>query len=149
MPREIIMSETTETVYDSTEIQLQALKESITKRLKPEDLTRPEVVQLILEREIVTLTELKTYKDDNMGLLEQRENLRIELAKSEQREVITWIEVPISFLGGFAINLLTDNLRSGLGWILLVLSISILLILRLPHIASLRRKDSKDGHKKD
>lgn len=145
-----------ETVYDSTEVQLKALGEALTGRLKPTDLATPEIVQLILERELVHLTELKALKGEiselrkeNAARLEDRENLRIELAKVGQRENLSWIEIPISILSGFAINILTNDYKNGLGWVLLVMTVLILLFLRLPQIIAVTKKEKGDGQEKD
>ena len=110
-----------ETVYDSTEMQLKTLNQVVKESLRLEELATPPIVQIILERELVLLTELKTLKnkinevqDANLNLISERENLRIGLAKSEQRESISWIEIPIGILSGFAINMLSNNLETKL-----------------------------------
>ncbi|MET0648637.1 MAG: hypothetical protein ABW208_18655 [Pyrinomonadaceae bacterium] len=141
---------TPETVYDATEIQLKQLGEVLTDSLTLDDLASPEKVQLLLQRELVHLTEIKAFKGElaalrgaNTSLIEERENLRIQLAKVGQREALSWIEIPISILSGFAINMLTSDFKNGLGWVLLLLSLLMLLFLRLPQIIAMVRKENQ------
>jgi len=54
----------TETVYDSTELQLRSLSEVAGGKLTAEDLAKPEIVQLMVERHVVTLTELRTARNE-------------------------------------------------------------------------------------
>ena len=145
----------TETVYDSTDIQLRSLGDMVTAKLTPDNLAKPEIVQLIIERHMITLTDLKNVKSEVTELrgsvkqlTEERESLRIDLAKSEQRQSILWLEIPVGFLSGFAINMLTTNFASGLGWALLVVSLVMLLFLRFPQLQA-SRKGKKDGEQKD
>lgn len=144
-----------ETVYDPTDIQIKNLLE-YQANLNIKELATPEMVQMILQREFITLAELKTIKSNmnqmtvgNNALREEKEELRIELAKSQQREGITWIEIPVSILSGFSINMLTDNFSNGTGWFLLIVSLFILFILRLDALSGLFRKDSKNAIKEN
>jgi hypothetical protein len=141
LPADVALRSEPETVYDATDVQIKAVEEIVKERLRIADLTSPEVVQVILQREMVSLTDLKASKKEiselrksNSELLSDRENLRIELAKSGQRESVSWIEIPIGVLSGFAINILTGNFRDGLGWVLLIMSLVILLFLRMPQL---------------
>jgi|ERR1051325_1470802 F0F1-type ATP synthase assembly protein I len=142
----------TETVYDSTDIQLRALGDMVTGKLTLDDLAKPEIVQLIIERHVISLTDLKTVKSEVAELrttvtqlTEEREKLRIDLAKSEQRQSILLLEIPIGVLSGFAINMLTTNFASGLGWALLIISLIMLLFLRFPQLRASIRKENKNG----
>ncbi len=82
-----------ETVYDPTDIQIKNLLE-YQENLNIKELATPEMVQMILQREFITLAKLKTIKsnmktkliEENNALREEKEELRIELAKSQQRE---------------------------------------------------------------
>lgn len=143
---------TPETVYDPTEIQLRSLEEAMTEKLNVTDLASPQMVQMILQREVVMLTEMRGLKAEvnrlqgtNGRLMQDRENLRIDLATAGQRESTSWIEIPISILAGFAINMLTADFKSGLGWALLILSIVVLLFLRLAKPKT-REKASEDAN---
>lgn len=146
----------TETVYDSTDIQLRALGDMVAGKLTLDDLAKPEIVQLILERHVVSLTDLKTAKSEIVELqaivkqlTDEREKLRINLAKSEQRQSILLLEIPIGILSGFAINMLTAKPTDGLGWALLIMSLIMLLFLRFPQLRESIRKENKDGEQKD
>ncbi len=136
-----------ETVYDPTEVQLKTLDGLGLEGLKLTDLAKPQVVQILIQQQVVLLTEVKAYKndlaklrDDNTKLRDDREGTRIELAQSRERENLSWTEIPISFLGGFAINMLTADPKNGLGWALLILSLCILVFLRMSHIAPIAEK---------
>ena len=107
--------------------------------LTPNDLAKPETVQLLLIQQAVTLTELKTHKadngrlQDNIGqLIVEREQLRIDLAKAKERRSILWLEVPMSILIGFATKMLTVNPLDGVGWVLLLIGLVMLLMVRKP-----------------
>ncbi|HEU0143162.1 MAG TPA: hypothetical protein VFQ47_00095 [Nitrososphaera sp.] len=148
--------EKTEIVYDSTDIQLRSLGDMVAGKLTLDDLAKPEVVQIILERHMITLTDLKNIKgevgelrDTVKHLTEDREKLRIDLAKAEQRQTILWLEIPISFLSGFAINMLTTNPAIGIGWALLIISLIMLVFLRIPQLLESIRKENKNGEQKD
>jgi hypothetical protein len=145
-------TEKVETVYDPTEVQLRALGEIASKKLNPTDLATPELVQQILERQFLILAELKLRKDElvkarseNDYLRVERENLRIALAKSEQRESVLWLEIPIGIMSGFAINLLTNDPKNATGWVLLILCTIMLLYLRMPQIKAVRGGGEGDG----
>lgn len=142
-----------ETVYDSTEIQLMAIERALEKKnLKLADLTTPEHVHLILEREKVHLTQLKENRAEITELRNavtrlrrQREELRIDLAKSGQRERYSWIEIPLGMVSGFAINILTSDPKSTLGWFLLLISLLIITFLRISHLRDTSRKEQSDA----
>jgi hypothetical protein len=150
----------TETVYDSTEMQLESLTEMVSGKFTLEDLARPEiVVRLILERNVVNLTDLKTVRsevtelrDTVSNLTQERENLRIDLVKSRQRQSILWLEIPLSFLSAFAVNMLTATPPNRLGWALLIVCLMMLLFLRLPELRTSitqllvsRKEESRDA----
>ncbi len=93
----------TETVYDSTMLQIEALDNLAVGSLSIKELSKPEVVVMLLERQRVTLTELKSSKDEITDLKEKVDNLKdeqtilkVDLAKAEQRQSILLVEIPIS-----------------------------------------------------
>jgi hypothetical protein len=136
-----------ETVYDSTDMQLQSLVDMTSGKLTTKDLAKQETVQILITNHAITLTELKSSKAELIELKNAHEklkddnsNLRINAAKLEQRQSNLWLEIPISILSGFAINILTNNFSSGLGWTLLVLSLVILIFIRIPYLKNSLQK---------
>lgn len=147
---------TPETVYDSTDLQLESLRVIVSGELTLNDLAKPGMVQLILERHRISLTDLKSVKGELVELRhevtrlnEEREELRIDLATSKQRQSILWLEIPLSFLSAFAINMLTASPVNSLGWPLLAVSLIMLLFLRLPELWATFRRGKKNGQQKD
>lgn len=144
-------SDLVETVYDPTELQLRALNEVATRKLNPTDFATPELVQLLLEKHYLSLAELKISKDEllklraeNDNLRRERENLRIDLVKSQQRESVLWLEIPLGILSGFAINLLTSDPKNATGWVLLILCTIMLLYLRAPQFITKSKKGEEN-----
>lgn len=137
------MSEEKTNVYDPNpiDLELENLGKLGSNSLRPEDLTKPEVVTFLVQSQRIALfklkkseKELEELKKVNFNLNNVRENLRIKIAKHTEWAKISWMEIPISFLGGFSINRLTMSTSDSLGWVLLVLSLAILLIIRSANI---------------
>lgn len=145
----------TETVYDSTDYQMESLSNLRGGDLTIKDISKPETVSILIERHFVTLTELKSVKSEVIDLKsqvnilrEERTNLKVDLARSGERETILWLEIPLSFLGGFAINLITGKEPESIkiGWFLLIVSLLMLVFLRLaPIIKSYRKTIDNKG----
>ena len=140
-----------DTVYDdSTDMQLRTLSDFTTgPPLSLNDLAKPETVQLMITQQMITLTELRSAKADAVELRRQikqltddRERLRIDLAKSKERRSILWLEVPMGVLFGFATKMLTTNSADGTGWVLLVVSLAMLVILRTSPRSEAERKET-------
>lgn len=136
-----------ETVYDSTELQLRTVREITAKKLKSTDYAKPEMAQVMLERQEVLLTEVIAYKNEVASLrsriddlVKERESLLVELAKAGERASMSWLEIPASILVGFAINLLTQDFSNGLGWVLLIFNVIIILFLRMNQLRTMTRK---------
>lgn len=145
----------TETVYDSTDIQLRELSDLVGEKLTPADLATPQIVQLILTQQMRNLSDLKAAKLEITELREtiglqsgDHAELRIKLAASTERQRVLVLEIPIGFLSGFAISILTTSkFADPVGWILLVLSLAmLLLLLRVPKVPQLfAKKEDKHG----
>lgn len=125
--------------YDPTEMQFHAWDAVGLQALTEADLARPEAVKLLLTFHRLTAAHLMASEkkcaavaSDNRTLRSQRETLRINNARLESQSHYTWVEIPISILTGFAVNILTRDYHDGLGWALLVTNIAILLFLRFP-----------------
>lgn len=107
------------------------------KQLSLEDLSNPTAVQLLLmdrktglvnlqERERET-GELRKEKD---SLLVEREELRVKVATLEERAYSLGFEIPASMLVGYALNLLANNAADRIGWVLLFVGVTMVVILR-------------------
>jgi hypothetical protein len=134
---------------DPTDAQIQDLD----KLLRDEELSvadlvkRPEAIQLLLRQNNIQLIEQKSIKVElaelksvNEGLREDREQLRIDVAILKERDTVTLMEIPISIVSGFAINLIVADYSSSIGWLLLLLSLSLLLFIRRGQIEKVIQK---------
>lgn len=128
---------------DPTELQLQALRAISTEKLQTSDLTSPQVVQLLILNQQISLAQLKEAKSElaglqreNSELKQDRENLRVDLAGLRERINVAWLEIPIGIATGFAINMLTSGTNTTLGWFLLLIGVVMLLYLRAGHVLS-------------
>jgi hypothetical protein len=144
------------TVYDPTDVQLNHLRDRMTEKLSATDLARPEIVQLINEQQEALLIELKITKaelmelrSENRKLTETRENLRVQIAKIEQHQTILWLEIPLSVIGAFSVNMLTNDLKDMMGWFLLLISLMMLLFLRLGKVETISGRGQKDAEEKN
>lgn len=120
-----------------TDAQMRLLEKLGSEGVNTEDLSHPAVTQFLIQNYRAHLTELKLAKDaneslqnDNNALRTEREELRIKVAILESRINTNWLEIPVSILSGFSINLLTNNPGDGMGWFLLIISLIILLFIR-------------------
>ena len=126
-------------VYDPspTDIELQAWENIGVEKMDISELAKPEVVQLLVHSLRMNLSKLKAseneirnLRNDNTNLREERENLKIKIAKFQERIKSTWLQIPISLLGGFALNILVKDFKDGIGWILLIFCFIMLVFLR-------------------
>jgi hypothetical protein len=122
---------------DPTEAQLESIGKMGFDDLSAEDLATPELVKFLLlnQRNLLlqykeASKEIEKLKEQKDGLLEIKETLNVDLAKKEAYKEIAWLEILISVVSGFAINMLVIDTSDGTGWIMLILSISMLLITR-------------------
>lgn len=122
---------------DPTEAQLESIGKMGFDDLSAEDLATPELVKFLLlnQRNLLlqykeASKEIEKLKEQKGGLLEIKETLNVDLAKKEAYKEIAWLEILISVVSGFAINMLVIDTSDGTGWIMLILSVSMLLITR-------------------
>lgn len=122
---------------DPTDLQITAWEQINVDKLQATDLCSPEAVQLLIHMQRVTLAQLKTTKASETRLAlekgqlqDDREDLRIEVATLQNGARSTWLEIPMSVLSGFSINMLSANPKDGVGWFILVLSLLMLVFLR-------------------
>jgi hypothetical protein len=136
-------------IYDPNplDLELEIFGSFSSGNMDLKDLAKPEVVRFLVHNQRISLAKLKqsekqidSLQKQNSELIEHRENLRIQLAKRQEWDKATWLEIPISILSGFAINMLATNSSNGTGWLLLVMSLLMLIFLR---VANLKNK-SKD-----
>ena len=130
------------TTYDPTnptDAQLENLISLQNSDFNADDLLNPGVVQMLLQQHGFSLMKVKSLEKDlsslqkkNNELRDDRETLRIRIAKSRTDSRVQLAQILISVLGGFAINMLTTDWTNGLGWVLLLLSISIVIAFGIP-----------------
>lgn len=153
------MNEDKPTVYDPApmDMQIRAWDKISVEDLEASDLSSPQIVQILIHEQRVALTQLKAsqievanLRGDSSKLKDEREYLRIQIATLESQVNATWLEIPISILSGFAINLLSSDAQNGLGWFLLILSVLMLVYLRgnqfIRYISQVRKaKDNRNA----
>ncbi len=130
-------------VYDPTDIQIDSYGKSSFMDMDVEELSNPKSVKLLLYQHFLNLHELKATKSDlaknkleNDLLKNEREELKIKLAGFNHSVGVDIASIFISFLGGFAVNLLTNDWSNGLGWVIFVLCVSILFFFKYPLMSS-------------
>lgn len=130
-------------VYDPNpiDLELEALGSIGVDGMDIKELASPETVRFLFHNQRVAHARLKlsekqltSLQNENVNLKRDRESLRIRVAKRYERDKITWLEIPISILSGFSINMLTIKFSDGVGWVLLIISIIMLLFLRGSHL---------------
>lgn len=141
-----------QTVYpaDSTEAQLQSIDDLLAFTHRSlEDLAKPEMVGILLERHRMTLLDLKNARTEIESLKElvegqrgAKDDLAIQLARSTERNTILWLEIPLSIFSGYAINLLTTPNPPVIAWVILVICLLGLLYIRYPSIIEIAGKAS-------
>jgi len=126
-----------EAVYDPTQTQLDQFSDLVSEGLGLEDLCNPTSVMLLLKQRHVNLIELQALKQEVAELRSatdqlrtEREDLRVRLGRSEDRGFASSIEIPISVLSGFAINMLTTDFKNWVGWALLIMTVGVLISTR-------------------
>ena len=141
-----------DTTFDPTAVQLEAVGRLTGGDLELEELCNTTAVRLLLEQRLVNLVQMKSYENElaelrreNRELIDSRNDLRVEVATSHERDVVSWIEIPVSAMLGFGANLILANNRDYVGWVLLVVTVIILLLLRWSYVeglpARIRRKE--------
>ena len=138
-------------VYDPNPIDLELeLFNSIgIKGMNDSDLSKPETVRFLIHSQRIALSKLKLADNQikelqfkNENLIEDREALRIAVAKKQERHKVTLLDIPISILSGFSINMLTNDISNGVGWILFIISLLMLIFLRGADILKISDKKS-------
>ena len=129
--------------YDPLETRLDALRDTTLPGIRPEDLAEPAAARILLHNHTVALVEigklereLATIRDANGKLRDDCENIRIEANTTLQRANLLLLEVPASFVGGIAIELLVRDTKDGLAWVFLILSLFIVLGLRQSELSA-------------
>ena len=129
---------TKETIeYDPTDIQLDSYGKIGFSDLDIIHFANEHSVKMLLHQYVLTLHELKNTKKnllktkDEIDILKtDREDLRVKLAQGGTGEGVEVASLFISYLGGFSINMLTNDWANGLGWVIFLLAISTVYFLR-------------------
>lgn len=144
------MSSDEAVVFDPETTQLQALTPFGIGNLQPEDLASLPVVHLLLDQQRLTVVELKAAKHElsnvrleNSTLRQDREDLRVEVAKLDERVSVSWVEIAAGITAGFAGNMLTNDWQNPIGWFLLIVSLFMIAVLRGIPMLSKRREHEK------
>lgn len=132
-----------EAVQEPADAQLQSLEQFGLGDLDPNKLATPEIVKLLIQNQRISILQYKSAKkkldeveQEKEDLVNLRESLRVKLAKKETVNSLIWLEIPISILSGFSINMLVSDYTEGLAWFLLILSLVMLVIIRIGNFKS-------------
>lgn len=130
-----------DTTYDPTALQLDAVGRLTDGELELEELCNPTAVRLLMEERLVNLVQLKSYEKlllelrrENSNLIDSRNELRVDVARGSERDVVSWIEIPVSALLGFATSMVLDEATRSIGVVLVVMAAVILLFLRTSYM---------------
>lgn len=128
---------------DPTDIQMTALGQINLDTLQAADLCTPEAVGLLIHIQRVTVAQLKSSKSSEIRLARENDQLReekgdllVEIAKLQSGVHAGWLEIPISLLTGFAINMLSSSPTNSVGWFMLTVGLLMLAFLRGGHAKS-------------
>lgn len=124
-------------IYDPIDQQMRTFSGLEAEGFKIEDLTNPTSVKLLLSLRSLNLTELKA-KDSELETLRgkvselsrEREDLRIRNAIIQERQKTSWAEILVSIVSGYSINLIATKPNDATGWLSLIVSVAILVVLR-------------------
>jgi FtsZ-binding cell division protein ZapB len=144
--------EVTETgIYDPYEVELQQLNALGAGDIQL-DFTNPQAARFLAQQSTVRLFELRAQRAalqrlqrEVDALRDQREQLRVDNGRLQEREHISWIEFPAGILCGIAGNLLTTRADNFFAWGLLVLGLSLFIVVRLSQIAGIFRRKGLRG----
>ena len=147
-----------EHVYDpdATDLQIRDWQMVGTPAHDLAALAKPETLQVIIQQNLYNLAQLKEHKnrvarltEENLDLRQDREDLRVRAARTEEQSNLQWFEIPASLLSGFSINMLTANGKDMVGWVLLIVSLVLIAGVRAQQIAATVSKhlspSGKDG----
>lgn len=142
-------------VFDPTDLQLNSYGKVGLDDIDVTEMTNEQSVKMLLYQHVLNLHELKSAKRDLVDckkqieiLKETREELRIKLASAVNSVGVDIASIFISFLGGFAINMLTSNWSSGIGWVIFLLCLTIVFSFKFPYVSSVFRNTTKSNSEK-
>ena len=141
-------------VVDPIAVQRADMAGLAATELELDELCNPSSVRLIIGQTMTNLAQLEALEQvladlrtENKGLMETREELRVAIAKSAERDLVSWIEIPAGFLLGIAATMLADPgtqpLAVGMGLALM----AILLFLRMSGISDMVSRARGRGRK--
>ena len=144
-------------IYDPIGVQLESLSPLANGEITIDDLCTPTSVRLLVEQRFVNLVQLRSLSEDfarlnveNRALTDQCSELRVKAAKSTERDLMSWIEIPVSALLGFATSMALDPTTRGEGFTIVVIAMVVLLFVRMSHIVDLAklvsRKEPVNAH---
>lgn len=138
-------------IFDPTDIQIDSYGKFNLGDLDVEEMTNEQSVKMLLYQHVLSLHELKSakkelaeFKNKVEDLKDDREKLRIQLASAVTGAGTDIASVFVSFLGGFAINMLTSDWSSGMGWVIFIMCITIIFFFKYPSLTSVFKIKSND-----
>lgn len=147
------MAEEKSPVYDPNPISAQIGMISALDEVKPEDLQSPKAAKVFLQNYTINLFHLKDAQvkldrilKENTYLVQQREILNVNLAKAMERLRITWIEIPVSLFGGYGLNIITQDSKSSMGWMICIFTVLILITMRLFYLIDYINKQNRGNN---
>ena len=133
-------------IYDPIGVQLESISPLASGEINIDDLCTPTSVRLLIEQRFVNLVQLRSVSEElakrdmeNRALADQNSELRVAVAKSTERDLISWVEIPVSAVLGFATSIALDATTRYQGLGIVLLSMVVLLFIRWSHIADLAK----------
>jgi hypothetical protein len=105
--------------------------------LQPEDLANPATIRVLIHSHRLTAAHLRQAELERDGLkaevkrlASEKEQLLVQAADLHRTSAFAWVEILVSGLVGFGINIITSDPKVAFGWVAFVLGVVILLLMR-------------------
>ena len=138
--------------YDPTDYQLDSFEKFSVNDMEISDLTNEASVKMLVHQNFVNLHELKATKRELQkarsaveSLRDKYEDLQVDIATSKSDAGVDIASILMSLLGGFAINLLTTDWSSSLGWVIFIICIATVITFKASAILSLLKKNNSNS----
>jgi hypothetical protein len=132
--------------YDPIAVQMDSLSPLVSSEIEIDDLCTPTSVRLLIGQQLVNLVQLKSLSSElvdlraqNRALTDYCSDLRVNAAKSRERDLMSWIEIPVGALLGFATGMTLDPTTRVAGLVTVLVAVVVLLFVRSSHIIDLAK----------